>query len=71
MTAEQPSRKLVPDPEVCRRYDIHPSTLNNWDNTPDLNFPRPVRIRKRKYRVEVELDRFDRERAAERDAEPP
>ena len=32
-------RRLVPDPEVCRRYSIHTSTLYNWDHDPELNFP--------------------------------
>ena len=30
-----------------------------WDNDPTLNFPKPYRIRKRKYRAEDELDEFD------------
>jgi predicted DNA-binding transcriptional regulator AlpA len=60
-------RRLIPDPEVCRRYRIHPSTLRNWDNDPDLKFPKPVRIRKRKHRYDDELDAFDAAQAAERE----
>ena len=60
-------RRLIPDPEVCRRYSVHSSTLRNWDNDPDLNFPKPIRINKRKFRDEAELDKFDRARAAERE----
>jgi hypothetical protein len=62
------NRRLVPDPRVCDRYGIHSSTLRNWDLDPEMGFPKPIRINKRKYRDEEELDRFDRERAAERDA---
>ena len=45
-------------------------TLWRWDNEqPELGFPKPVRINKRKYRFEDELDEFDARRAAERDVE--
>jgi hypothetical protein len=60
------ARRLIPDPEVCRRYSIHPSTLSNWDKSPTLNFPKPIRINSRKFRDEGELEKFDRARAAER-----
>ena len=60
------SRRLVPDKAVSERYGVHISTLYNWDRDPDLNFPRPNRINRRKFRDEAELDRFDRDRAAER-----
>jgi len=60
------SRRLIPDAQVCARYDIHTTTLRNWDLNPDLNFPKPVRINGRKYRALSELDRFDQARAAER-----
>ena len=59
-------RRLIPDPEVCRRYSVHPTTLYNWDKHPALGFPKPIRINKRKFRDEAELDKFDRARAAER-----
>ena len=64
---QKPTRRLVPDAEVCRRYGISSSTIYNWDHNPTLNFPKPVRINKRKFRDEAELERFDRERAAERE----
>jgi predicted DNA-binding transcriptional regulator AlpA len=61
------NRRLVPDAEVCSRYGIHVSTLRNWDQDPDLGFPRPIRINNRKFRDEGELERFDKARAAERE----
>ena len=60
------SRRLVPDKQVSERYGVHISTLYNWDRDPNLNFPRPIRINRRKFRDEAELDQFDRARAAER-----
>jgi predicted DNA-binding transcriptional regulator AlpA len=65
---ERSGRRLVPDAKVCARYGIHVSTLYNWDHNPRLGFPRPVRINGRKFRDEKELDKFDQERAAERDS---
>jgi predicted DNA-binding transcriptional regulator AlpA len=53
------SKRLIPDPEVCRRYGVVAYTLWRWDHDPDFDFPKPVRINGRKYRVEDELDQFD------------
>jgi hypothetical protein len=62
------SRRLIPDSEVCRRYGVVPYTLWRWDHQkPELGFPKPVLINKRKYRIVEELDKFDAQRAAERD----
>ena len=61
------SKRLIPDSEVCRRYGVVAYTLWRWDHDPDFDFPKPVRINGRKYRVEDELDQFDARRAAERD----
>jgi hypothetical protein len=43
-------------------------TLRRWERDPRLNFPRPLVIRKRKYRDEAELDEFDARMAEESDA---
>jgi predicted DNA-binding transcriptional regulator AlpA len=56
----------VPDPKVCARYGVHPSTLYNWDRDERLGFPKPIRINGRKFRDEDELEEFDAARAAER-----
>ena len=53
------AKKLLPDPKVCERYNVTPMTLWRWDHDPDLNFPKPIRIRSRKYRDERELEAFD------------
>jgi hypothetical protein len=50
---------LMPDSAVARRYGVHTKTLTRWDNTPELGFPPPVRIRRRRYRSIVELEAWD------------
>ena len=56
---------MLADRRVCERYgDIVPRTLARWDANPALNFPKPVVINGRKYRIESELDAWDREQAA-------
>ena len=57
-------RRYLPDPKVCQRYKITPMTLWRWDHDPDVNFPKPLRIKKRKYRDESELEVWERTRAA-------
>jgi predicted DNA-binding transcriptional regulator AlpA len=58
---------LIPDPEVRRRYGgISEMTLWRWDRDPTLGFPKPVRIRNRKYRRLSELRAWEIERAARR-----
>ena len=61
---------LLPDRKVAERYKVVVRTVARWDEDPKLGFPKPVRIKNRKYRFEVELDEFDARRAAERDAGP-
>jgi predicted DNA-binding transcriptional regulator AlpA len=63
------SKRLLPDSKVCERYGVVPYTLWRWDHDAALDFPKPVRINGRKYRVEAELDQFDETRAAERNVE--
>jgi predicted DNA-binding transcriptional regulator AlpA len=52
-------KRLVPDRKVCERYGVTPMTLWRWDHDAALGFPKPVIIRKRKYRLESDLDAFD------------
>lgn len=59
--------QLIPDSLVAKRYGVSLMTLWRWDHDPDLNFPKPVYIRKRKYRHAEELAEFDASRAAARD----
>jgi predicted DNA-binding transcriptional regulator AlpA len=52
-------KRLIPDPDVLKRYGISAMTLWRWDQDASLGFPKPIRIRGRKYRDERELDAFD------------
>jgi len=60
---------LLPDRLVAQRYDVSVRTLERWDATPDLGFPPPRYIRRRRFRNISELDAWDR-RNARRVADP-
>jgi hypothetical protein len=55
---------LLPDPLVARRYRRTPRTIDRWDTRPELAFPKPIRIRGRKYRRITELENWELARAA-------
>ena len=57
-------RRYLPDPQVCHRYGVTSMTLWRWDHDPRVNFPKPIRINRRKYRDEAELEAWERGRAA-------
>ena len=59
-------KRLLPDRKVCERYDVVPRTIQRWDQQPELGFPPPIRINKRKYRYLSELIEFDQRQAARR-----
>ena len=52
---------LIPDRRAAERYGVHIRTLVRWDKTPGLNFPRPVYLRGRRYRVAAALEQWDLE----------
>jgi hypothetical protein len=60
-----PKRKpfLLADRLVAERYDVTVRTLERWDGKPDLGFPPPVYIRRRRFRVIEKLDEWDRANA--------
>ena len=45
-------KRLLPDPIVCRRYGVSAMTIWRWEHDPQLDFPKAIRIRRRKYRDE-------------------
>ena len=59
------SSDLLPDPLVAERYKVTPRTLHRWDRQPDLGFPPPLRINRRKYRRIYQLEDWERGRVAE------
>jgi hypothetical protein len=48
--------------QVRGRYGITDMTLWRWLRDPELGFPQPVTIRRRRYWSEAKLDAFDSER---------
>jgi hypothetical protein len=58
-TEIRPQQKLLPEKKVRERYGVVPMTLRRWDQDERLGFPKPIYIRKRRYRDEAELDAFD------------
>jgi hypothetical protein len=60
-----PKRKpvLLADRLVAERYDVTVRTLERWDQKPELGFPPPVYIRRRRFRVIEKLDGWDRANA--------
>ncbi len=39
----------IPIGDVAKRYKRHVRTIERWIDDPELNFPRPIRIRRRRY----------------------
>jgi hypothetical protein len=56
------SPDLLPRRLVSQRYGVNVRTIVRWENDPDLRFPQPIEINKRKYYHEAELTLFDRTR---------
>jgi hypothetical protein len=50
--------------KVCERYDIVDRTLDRWLEDPELDFPRPLVINRRRYFSDPELTEWERKRAA-------
>jgi predicted DNA-binding transcriptional regulator AlpA len=50
--------ELVPDPQVCKEFGITSMTLWRWDRDDELDFPPPVKIRKKNYRSRQLLEKF-------------
>jgi excisionase family DNA binding protein len=39
----------IPVPKVAERFGVHVRTIERWIEDTDLQFPRPVYIRRRRY----------------------
>ena len=59
-----PRSGLLPDPLVADRYQVTDRTISRWDTQPELAFPKPIRINRRKYRRLAELENWERSRVA-------
>jgi hypothetical protein len=64
MSESNSSGRKLPDRKVCERYGVCNRTLARWDSNPNLGFPQPTVINRRKYRDEAELEAWDRQQAA-------
>jgi hypothetical protein len=61
--ADGAGERLVPTRGVLSRYQIVDRTLDRWLESPTLNFPKPVIIRRRKYWQLGELVAWERQQA--------
>jgi predicted DNA-binding transcriptional regulator AlpA len=52
-------RSLIPTRALIERYNVCDRTIDRWTADPELGFPKPRMIRKRRYWDEAELDDFD------------
>src|SRR5262245_35685812 len=54
---------FITDAEVARRLNVTTRTLVRWDETPELNFPPVIVVRKRRYRKIADLDAWEKAQA--------
>jgi predicted DNA-binding transcriptional regulator AlpA len=60
MSAEaNTSRRFLTTEQVRKRYNITNQTIWRWLRDPELGFPKPETIRRRRYWLEAKLDAFD------------
>jgi predicted DNA-binding transcriptional regulator AlpA len=60
------SGRLLPTRHVMQRYGVSDRTIDRWSADPNythLGFPQPVRINRRRYWRQTDLDAFDAGRA--------
>jgi hypothetical protein len=55
-------RRRLPTVAVARRYDVVPRTIDRWAEDPELDFPPPEVINRRRYWDEDALDGWDQAR---------
>ena len=63
---KETDERFLSSAAVCKRYGIHPATLDKWIGAVEPNFPRPYRIAGRKYFALAELQAFERRTVSER-----
>jgi predicted DNA-binding transcriptional regulator AlpA len=52
-------RRFLTTEQVRTRYNITNQTIWRWLRDPELDFPRPTMIRRRRFWPEAALDAFD------------
>jgi hypothetical protein len=68
VTGRAPTDQLLPARAVQARYQIVDRTLDRWLANPELGFPRPITVNKRRYFRVSDLEAWERERAAAQSA---
>jgi hypothetical protein len=63
MSKQREKPGLLSDRRVAERYDVVTRTLQRWDEQPELEFSKPIYIRRRRYRAIAALDKWDRANA--------
>lgn len=63
MTPTTTDTLLIPTRQVCARYSVSEKTIERWFNNPQLGFPKPILINKRRYYSEAELTVWERSRS--------
>jgi predicted DNA-binding transcriptional regulator AlpA len=58
-----PATRKLPTRAVMSRYGVSDRTVDRWTADLNLKFPKPIRINRRRYWDEEELDQFDASRA--------
>src|SRR5262245_61552542 len=58
-------QKFLTEAQTADRYGVTTRTLMRWDETPDLDFPPPILVRKRRFRDRRLLEQWERKQAAE------
>jgi hypothetical protein len=53
----------LPSRAVADRYSVCLRTIVRWHQDPDLNFPKPIIVNRRRYYLEAELTAWDRANA--------
>jgi predicted DNA-binding transcriptional regulator AlpA len=59
----QPEKRYLPGPKVAARYHVTDMSIYRWERDPRLNFPQPIRIGRRKFWDEADLEAWERSRA--------
>lgn len=58
------NERYLSAPQVQKRYGITDMTLWRWLQNPELSFPRPIYINRRRYFDEADIIAWERQRAA-------
>jgi hypothetical protein len=54
----------LPTVKVAQRYGVTTRSIERWEEDQELRFPRPLVINRRKYWALVDLETWERRRAA-------